>query len=80
MTDTSREAIETAIKRAGGIIAFARGLGVTHQAVSAWRKRGYAPFDRAARIETLWGVPRETLVSERVAAAYLTPVAGGDVL
>ena len=47
MTKTAPAALESAIKRAGGILAFARDLGVTHQAVSAWRKRGHVPFDRA---------------------------------
>ena len=75
---TSAEALESAIKRGGGIVAFARTLGVTHQAVTAWRKRGHVPFDRAARIEVLYGVLREGLLSPRNAEAYLTPVAGVD--
>ena len=77
---TSAESLETAIKRGGGIVAFAKALGVTHQAVSAWRKRGHVPFDKATRIEVLFGVLREQLLSERNAAAYRTPSAAGDVL
>ena len=71
------ESIESAIKRAGGIVAFARFHNVTHQAVSLWRKRGFMPFDRATDTEVGFGVPRETLVDERTAAAYLTPPSGG---
>lgn len=74
MTNTTAPAaLESAIKRAGGILAFARDLGVTHQAVSAWRKRGHVPFDRATTIEVKYGIPRETLLSERLAAAYRIP-------
>lgn len=67
-------ALEAAIKRGGGIITFSKSLFVTHQAVSAWRKRGHVPFDKAARIEVLYGVPRQTLVSQRIADAFLMPV------
>lgn len=45
---------------------FAKVLGVTQQAVSIWIKRGYAPAARAVEIESLYGVPRVSLLSPRL--------------
>lgn len=55
--------LDTAIEQAGGIMAFRRDLGVTHQAVYAWKKRGYVPLDPALAIEQRYGVPHLSLVS-----------------
>lgn len=80
-TPTSRrEALETAISRGGGIIKFAAAMGVKHQAVSMWRKKNCVPFVRAAKIEALYGVPREDLVDPEQAAAYLMPPVAQDLL
>lgn len=60
------EAIEIAIDRGGGIVRFAKALGVTHQAVYSWKKRGWAPADRATKMEALFGVPRTATVDPRL--------------
>lgn len=62
------EYLETAIRAGGGIVAFAAAMGVTHQAVTAWRKRGRVPLGRAIAIESLYSVPAEKLLSADVAA------------
>ncbi len=72
--------LEQAIARGGGILQFARDMGVTHQAVGGWRKRRYVPMDRAVMIESRYGVPREALVLPEVAALYLAPRAVGSEL
>lgn len=74
------EHLEQAIAAAPGIVAFAKALGVTHQAVSAWRKKGHVPLARAAQIEALYGVPRAKLLSEAMAALCSWPMTGSDVL
>lgn len=75
-----RDALDLAIKRAGGIQAFANALGCSHQAVYQWKDKGHVPFVRATRIEVLYGVPREDLIRPDEAEAYLTPSGSGDVL
>ncbi len=66
----TREALEVAISRAGGIIAFSRALGVTHQAVSAWRKKCHVPPHRALAIEALFGVDRFSLIRPELSLAF----------
>lgn len=73
------DALNTAIANAGGVFAFCRALGVTHQAVYNWKRRGWVPFERAAEIERLYGVPAGQLVKSSVAAA-LTSVSAASVL
>jgi len=51
-------AIDEAIKRGGGIIAFSKAMGVTHQAVYNWRNRGWAPLERAIAMEAVFGINR----------------------
>lgn len=68
--DETREALELAIRRAGGIIAFSRALGVTHQAVSAWRKRCHVPPHRALAIEALFGVDRFSLIQPELSLVF----------
>ena len=67
--------LQTAIDRAGGLLKFCGQMGVTHQAVGAWRKRGYVPPERALAIESHYGVPRLDLVSPIVRAMYEQPAA-----
>ena len=68
--EETRGALELAISRAGGIIAFSRALGVTHQAVSAWRKRCHVPPHRALAIEALFGVDRFSLIQPELSLAF----------
>ena len=42
--------------------ALALVLGVKPQAVQRWSRLGYAPPDRALRIEELYGIPRRELI------------------
>lgn len=50
--------IETAIERAGGITALARGLGITHNAIYSWQR---VPAERVLDVERLSGVSRHDL-------------------
>lgn len=67
------QAIETAVDRGGGIVRFAKALGVTHQAVYSWKKRGWAPADKALIMETLFSVPRADTMDPRLAAVFAAP-------
>ena len=71
--DSRVAAIDVAIARGGGIIRFAAALGVTHQAVYEWKRRGYAPADRALVMETLFAVPRADTMEPRLAAVLSAP-------
>lgn len=51
------ECLNVAIKRAGGIVPFTQEIGVTHQVVYQWRKRGYVPAERALVIASRYGFP-----------------------
>jgi DNA-binding transcriptional regulator YdaS (Cro superfamily) len=62
-------ALNTAITNAGGIFAFARSLGVSHQVVYQWKKLGYVPAARAIVIEHRFGVPQIDMVSESITTA-----------
>jgi len=73
------EALRTAIDAGGGIVSFARTLGVRHQAVYHWQNKGYMPFERAAEVERRWGVPHRLLVKRSVAHA-LDTVSAADLL
>lgn len=67
------QAIETAVDRGGGIVRFAKALGVTHQAVYSWKKRGWAPADKALIMETLFSVPRADTMDPRLVAVFAAP-------
>jgi len=60
--------LDRAIQAGGGMMSFSRTMGVTHQAVYHWKKRGYVPFDKAAKVQKLFGEPMLNLVREDVAA------------
>lgn len=80
MTNNERlPALREAIDKLGGIIAFSRQLGVKHQAVYAWFRKGWVPLERAVVIERLTGVDRTLLVKPSVAEALGT-AAVNDVL
>lgn len=66
-------ALDEAIKRGGGIVAFARRMGVTHQAVYYWKEREWTPLDRALAIEAIFGIDRNLLMEPRLAHALATP-------
>ncbi|MCR9178883.1 MAG: helix-turn-helix domain-containing protein [Erythrobacteraceae bacterium] len=66
-------ALDEAIKRGGGIVAFSRRMGVTHQAIYSWRKRGWVPLERAIAIDATFNVERDRLIAPRLAWALATP-------
>jgi hypothetical protein len=72
------EAIDEAITKGGGIIKFAKAMGVTHQAVYNWRKRGWVPPERAVIIEAIFKIERDRLMNPNLVRALNTPAA--DVL
>lgn len=63
--------IEEAVEKAGGAIKLARKLGITHQAIYLWVRRGYAPIDRAERLEKMTNIPRHRLVNPRLVRAII---------
>jgi DNA-binding transcriptional regulator YdaS (Cro superfamily) len=63
--------IRRAVDEAGGVNQLAEAIGVTHQAVYQWLGRGWVPLDRAAEIETQFGVPRSELANPRIVSALL---------
>ena len=68
-------AIDLAIERGGGIVRFARGMNVTHQAVYNWRKRGWVPPERAVVIEAVFGIERDRMMNPDLVRAVNTPAA-----
>ena len=50
-------------------------MGVTHQAVYGWRKRGYVPPERAVVIEAIFKIDRRRLLSPSLVAALYAPAA-----
>jgi hypothetical protein len=42
---TARHLIAAAIAAAGGLQATARRFGLTHQAISGWKSRGFVPLE-----------------------------------
>ena len=60
--------INKIIELAGGPLALAEKLGVTHQAIYNWRVRGYVPAARAIQLEKMYDVQREELVSPALLA------------
>lgn len=64
-TPSPLEALGLAAFKAGGWIPLARALGVSHQAVYAWKRRGYAPPYRAMQIERLYDIRHQYLIDQR---------------
>ncbi len=60
-TIDGREALDRAAATFIGYAELARKLGVSPQAVSAWRARGRVPAERVLQIEQLTGVSRHML-------------------
>lgn len=66
---TQEQALDRAIENAGGILAFSQAMGVSHQAVYSWKRRGYVPIERAVVIEDALGIPAKELVKSELARA-----------
>ncbi len=64
-------AIDLAIQKGGGIVAFSKSMGVTHQAVYNWRNRGWAPLERAIAIEAIFGINRYDTMDPSAARALI---------
>jgi hypothetical protein len=77
---TRIEAINLAISKGGGIVRFAKSMGVSHQAVYAWKRRGWVPVEKAVVIEAAYGIPRDDLMSPDLVRALAAPSASADLL
>jgi hypothetical protein len=66
------------IDKAGGIMAFSRSLGVTHQAVYQWLRRGYVPLPRATEIHVMYNVNRGELVDPALLEMLRLPTRNRD--
>ena len=62
-------ALRRAIDTAGGILKFREAMGVSHQAVYHWMKKGRVPLIRAGRIEELYGTPTRDLIDPAIVRA-----------
>jgi len=71
-------AINLAITKGGGIVRFAKSMGVSHQAIYAWKRRGWVPVEKAVVIEAAYGIPRDDLMSPGLVRALAAP--GTDLL
>lgn len=63
-------AITAAITKGGGILAFSRDMGVTHQAVYYWKRRGFVPPARARAIEQKFGISSMKLMDPALIAIF----------
>lgn len=63
------EHLNRTIADAGGIFAFCGALGVSHQAVYSWKKRGWVPIERAVEIELKFGTFADYLIKPSTRAA-----------
>lgn len=61
-----RNYVDEAVKAAGTQVKLAEVLGVSQQAVSMWRRRGWVSPLRAQEIEALYGIPRTRLMKPRL--------------
>jgi DNA-binding transcriptional regulator YdaS (Cro superfamily) len=76
MVETVKErGIDRAVAAAGTQRKLAAQLGVTQQAINNMQRRGYCSLARAIEIEALFGIPREELLSPRL-ADLLAPTLG----
>lgn len=63
--------VDALIARAGGARALARALGISHQAIYKWQRKGYVPSSRVLEFERVYGVPREHLLRPDLAHMIL---------
>jgi hypothetical protein len=54
--------LRRAVEFAGGVTQLAYTLGVSHQAVHKWLKRGWVSPDRAGQLCDLYGIPAADLL------------------
>lgn len=54
----NRSVVQKAIKKAGGIVALGRALGITHNAIYSWKR---IPSERVREVEAITGIPRHEL-------------------
>jgi transposase-like protein len=73
-------AIDLAIVRGGGIVKFCRRMGVSHQAVYAWKRRGWAPLEKSIVLEAVFSIPRSDLMNPDLVRTLSTPSASADLL
>ena len=58
VTQLEKNPVNRAVNALGGKDQFlADAVGVTHQAVSDWRKKGYVSYRKAAEVARLTGIP-----------------------
>jgi DNA-binding transcriptional regulator YdaS (Cro superfamily) len=62
--------IQKAIDMAGGANPLAHKLGVSHQAVYVWLRKGWVPAHRALEIEKLFDIPRVELFKPELTALF----------
>jgi DNA-binding transcriptional regulator YdaS (Cro superfamily) len=60
--------IKKAVDLAGGANVLAHKLGVSHQAIYVWLRKGWVPPQRAIELEKLFGIPRAELFKPELAA------------
>ena len=65
--------IDKAVELATGAVQLAARLGVSHQAVFQWIKRGWVPLSRAIEIEGIYGIPRHELLKPELVEALHAP-------
>lgn len=66
MNYSEERPIDEVVKLAGSQTKLALALGVSQQAVSIWVRRGWVPHERARELESLYGVPRKSLIDPRL--------------
>ena len=71
--EPSQHLRDTVIK-AGGILKFREAMGVSHQAIYHWMKKGRVPLIRAAKIEELYGTPARDLIDPAVVRALSSDI------
>lgn len=55
------DALDRAIRKAGGVAALAKGIDASNSAPSMWKKRGRVPAEHCPAIERVTGVRCEEL-------------------
>ena len=63
------------VEHVGGALPLARALGVTHQAMYPWIKRGWLPTNRALQAASIYDVPYADLIDPQLRAYVANPVA-----
>ena len=66
-------AIDLAIERGNGIVRFAKSMGVSHQAIYAWKRRGWVPIEKAVALEAIFSIPRDDVMNPDLVRAVNTP-------